>query len=81
MAIWSLLLAAACGVVGDATWTRLGQPNGLSSVFAAGPLSSTSLACLLIATIAIRIACFAILAFVGLRVASTSRPSTEPVPE
>jgi hypothetical protein len=72
VAIWSLLLISGLSIVGDAMWSRLGQPLVLLDAFRRSAEWDRLVALFLTVSIVIRVACFAILAQLGLRVATTS---------
>jgi hypothetical protein len=79
--VWSLLLISSLSIAGDAIWTALGQPVALADALATDSLPTQLLAGLWTATMLVRIACFAVLAHLGLRVATTklqSLPVTVP---
>jgi len=69
--VWLVLLISAFCIAGDAIWAALGQPAVLLSVFLSGSFGEQLLTSLLIVSILVRMACFARLALLGLRVATT----------
>jgi hypothetical protein len=75
--IWLLLLISSFCIIGDAIWISLGQPFALIDVFLSGSFNEWLLAGFLIVSILVRIACFAILAQLGLRIATTSPSRSE----
>jgi hypothetical protein len=70
--IWLLLLISGMCVAGDAIWASLGQPDALIKVYSSGSFKQQLLTSLLVATILVRIACFAKLAALGFRAATTA---------
>jgi|GEM_PF-5618341 len=67
-----LLISALC-VFGDAMWTAFGQPLVLHEAFASVSLTQRVLAGFWTSSILVRVICFAILAYAGLRLATSSR--------
>jgi hypothetical protein len=79
-AVWALLLISGLCVSADVIWTQLGQPGVLRDVVLSDSLREQSLACLLTASIIVRLICFAILAQLSLHVATTSQCSDQMKP-
>jgi hypothetical protein len=71
VAIWSLLLLSGFSIVGDAIWTKLGQPLVLLNAFSSISDSHRLLAVFWTASIFIRVICLVILAYLGLRLATS----------
>ena len=76
--VWSLLLISGFCVAGDAMWTALGQPNVLVDAFATDSLREQWFVGFWIVSMLVRMACFAVLAQLGLR-AATTKPSQFPL--
>jgi hypothetical protein len=71
-----LILLSGIGIAGDASWVSLGQPGALINVFSSASSSERLLANFLAVTIAVRIACFARLAQLGVCIATTKPGAT-----
>lgn len=69
--VWSLFLISGLCVAGDAIWAFLGQPDTLIEGFSSGVFRNQFLTSLLSLSILIRLACFVVLAQIGLRLATT----------
>jgi len=76
-AVWLLLLISGFCVAGDAVWASLGQPDALINAFSSDSSSKQLLTSFLIVSIVIRMACFARLAQLGLRVATANPLHTQ----
>jgi len=70
--VWLLLLISGFCIVSDAIWASLGQPTALIDAFSSGSFSGRLLTSFWVISILVRIACFAKLAQLGFRVATTS---------
>jgi hypothetical protein len=70
-AVWSLLLISGFCVAGDAMWSALGQPRVLVDALATDSLSDRLFVGFWIASMLVRMVCFAVLALLGLRAATT----------
>ena len=75
--VWLVLLISGVCIAGDAIWASLGQPEALVKVLSSESWSNRLLTSLLTVTIVVRLACFARLARLGLRVATTSPLDTQ----
>jgi hypothetical protein len=76
-AVLALVLISGLCVSADVIWTSLGQPGVLRDVVWSDSLTQQLLACLLTASIIVRLVCFAILAQFSLHVAITSSCSSQ----
>jgi hypothetical protein len=79
-AVLALLLISGLCVSADVIWTSLGQPGVLRDAVLSDSLSEQLLACLLTASIIVRLICFAILAQLSLHLATTSLCSGQAKP-
>ena len=68
--VFSLLVISGFCIAGDAIWSSMGQPDVLIDVFSSGSFSERLQTSLWIFSILVRMACFARLAQLGLRVAT-----------
>lgn len=69
--VWLLLLISGFCVAGDAIWASLGQPTELIDAFSSASFRERLLTSFLVISILVRITCFAKLAQLGFRVATT----------
>jgi hypothetical protein len=69
--VWSLLLISGFCVAGDAMWTALGKPSMLVDALATDSLREQLLVGFWTVSMIVRMACFVVLARLGLRAATT----------